>query len=203
MPSHVVLKNRVSTVPREKQSAAYRLFFNHRRVLVQQIFTMNARTMGEVGIPTSGNEKVDRDLRTEWVTIQLTPVEMTQYIQRGARLMFENPEAATRLYLDLVEHLKNWLDVFDTNPNLRRAPIDELRLFDELAGEVFKYASRRLMPDEEASGYGAWLAQMSRFRRGITTQVLSETPTSHGAPTYRSYSDQIAERLAKRLERRG
>jgi hypothetical protein len=78
-----------------------------------------------------------------------------------------------------------------------------LRLFDELAAEVFKYASPRLINDEDASGYGAWLAQMSRFRRGITAQLLAETPTTVGAPSYRSYSDQIAERLAKRLERRG
>lgn len=202
MPGHIVLKNRVNTVPVEKQTAAYRLFHFYRRVMVQQIFTMNAGTLQQVGMPTSGNEKVDRDLRTEWVTVAMTAPEMTTYLQRGAALMFERVEVATQLYLDLVEHLRDWLQAFYDNPNLRKAPVDDLRLFDELAKECFKYANPRLMKNEEDTAYGQWLAAGTRqtgFDMGIFSPEEERKPV---IATYTSLSDQIAEKLAHRLERR-
>lgn len=202
MPTHIVLKNLVHTVPVEKQTAAYRLFHIYRRVRVQQLFTMNAQTLEEVGMPTSGMDKVDRDLRTEWVTVKLTPVEMSNYIQRGAAVMFEKVEDATKVYLDLVEHLRDWLQAFHDNPNLRHAPLKDLTLFDELAREVFKYASPRLIKREEDTAYGQWLASGVRntgFDIGIFDPKEERGPI---IASYHSLSDQIAEKLAQRLERR-
>jgi hypothetical protein len=202
MPGHIVLKNVVQTVDPEKQTAAYRLFHHYRRVMVPQLFTMNAKTLEEVGMPTSGNEKVDSYLRTEWVTIQLTAVEMCAYMQRGAGIMFQNADAATKLYLDLVEHLRDWLQAFHDNPNLRKAPVRDLHLFDELAREVFKYANPRLMKNEEDTAYGQWLAlgvRSTGFDIGIFSPQEEQKPI---IASYTSLSDQIAERLAHRLERK-
>lgn len=202
MPSHIVIKHFCHTVPAEKQTAAYRLFHFYRRVRVQQIFTMNAKTLEEVGMPTSGLEKVDRDLRTEWVTVKLTAVEMTAYLQRGASIMFERIEDATQVYLDLVEHLRDWLHVFSENQNLRQAPIKDLTLFDELAREVFKYANPRLIKNEEDTAYGQWLATGVRstgFDIGIFDPQEARRPV---VASYTSLSDQIAEKLAQRLERK-
>jgi hypothetical protein len=202
MPNHIVITNWCHDVPVEKQTAAYRLFHIYRRVRVQQIFTMNARTMEEVGMPTSGMEKVDRDLRTEWVTVKLTPVEMSAYLQKGASVMFEKIEDATKVYMDLVEHLRDWLQAFIDNPNLRHAPLKDLELLDELAREVFKYANPRLMKNEEDTAYGQWLASGVRstgFDIGIFDPKEERRPI---IATYTSLSDQIAEKLAQRLERK-
>jgi hypothetical protein len=204
MPGHIVLKNVVQTVPVEKQTAAYRLFHIYRRVMVPQVFTMNQNTLQEVGMPTSGNEKVDRYLRTEWVTVKMTPVEMTTYLQRGASILFENDADATQVYLDLVEHLRDWLQAFYDNPNLRKAPIRDLQLFDDLAREVFKYANHRLMKNEEDTAYGQWLAGGVRtmgfdVALGIFSSKEEQKPV---IASYTSLSDQIAEKLAQRLERK-
>lgn len=200
MPSHIVLQNLVHSIPRGKQSAAYRLFHDHRRVRTQQLFTMNTRAMNEIGVSTTGDPELDRQLRTEWVHVALTAVEMTTFLHRGAGLMFDDPRVATALYLDLVEHLRGWLDLFDKNPNLRRAPLQDLQAFDELAAAVFPFASRDLLPNEEDAGYGAFLAKAARRRRTLFSEMAAAA--AEDVPikvSYKPLSDQIAEKLAKRL----
>ena len=200
MPSHLVLPNRVNSVPADKRTPAYKLFHFYRRVMVQQLFTMNTGTLKEVGTSTSGNPGVDRDLRSQWVTVSLTAVEMTEYLQKGAALMFEDPATATTLYLDIVEHLRGWLDSFINNPSLKRAPLEDLRKFDELAAAVFPYANARLMANEDDAGYGSWLAKAARRRRGLASMLANQAEEQvPQRAVYRSLSDQIAERLAQRL----
>lgn len=200
MPSHNVLQNLVSTIPRSKHTAAYRLFHYHRRVMVQQLFTMNVKVMAEIGVSTTGDPKIDQQLRSEWVTISLTGVEMTQFMQKGAAMMFEEHKTPTAVYLDCVEHLRGWLDLFDKNPNLRRAPLNDLKLFDDLAGAVFPYASRQLMPNEDDAGYGAFLARAARRRRGLAAELInSQTDDMPVKLSYKPISEQVAERLARRL----
>jgi hypothetical protein len=193
MPQHMVLQNRVREMPPELHTAAYRLFHYYRRVQVQQLFTMNAKTLAQVGSPTSGNPAQDSALRTQWVTVSLTAVEMVAYKEKGAALLFEDTKTPTQLYLDLVDHLRGWLDIFNKNPNLRRAPLEDLRKFDELAAAVFPYASAQLMPN-------AFLAKQARRRRGLAAELFAIKEEQ--APVrqfYRPLSDQIAERLARRL----
>jgi hypothetical protein len=197
---HIVYTNWVHTVAPDRQSAAYRLFHIYRRVLVQQLFTMNEKTLKEMQ-PTSGNTTIDADLRTEWVTVSLTAPEMCDYIKRGASLMFQNVKEATTLYVDLVQHLRGWLDLFDRNPGVKKVPLDDLRQFDELASMVFPYASRQLMAYEDDIGYGAFLVRAARRRRGLMAELSQEfgAETAPVRPAWRSLSDQIAERLAHRL----
>jgi len=198
--AHMVLPNRVQEVPPAQHTAAYRLFHYYRRVQVQQIFTMNAKTLEEVGSPTSGNLSQDSHLRTQWVMVHLTAVEMTMYRDKGAALMFEDVKVPTVLYLDLVEHLRNWLDAFHKNPNLRRAPLDDLTKFDELAAAIFPYANPRLMPHEDDAGYGAFLAKHARRRRGLASELIAaKSEEAAVRQFYRPLSDQIAERLAQRV----
>lgn len=197
-----VIDKPIHAIPVKEQTAAYRLFFHYRPVQVQQIFTMNTATMEQVGAPTSGNPEIDKDLRTEWVSVSYTAPELVALLKRGGAFMFTDVPAATKLYLDLVEHLRNWQHAFETNGTLRRAPLPDLQAFDELAGETFKYVSHSLINDEDITGYGSWLAQMSRFRRGITQNVLAGPMEHGGVPTYRSISDQIAAQLDHRTARR-
>jgi hypothetical protein len=75
-------------------------------------------------------------------------------------------------------------------------------LFDELAREVFKYANPRLIKREEDTAYGQWLASGVRntgFDIGIFNPKEEWMPT---IASYTSLSDQIAEKLAQRLERK-
>lgn len=200
MTQAVVYTNRVQEVPKEQHSPAFRLFHYYYRVMVQQMFTMDAAVAAQWGSPTSGNPDWDREMRNAWVEVQLTPVEMVALLQRGAALEFHDEQQATTIYLDLVAHLRGWLKAFETNPNLRRAPLEDFRLFDELAGQIYPYASAVLMANEDDAGYGAFLARRSR-RRGSAAILSSRTAegnTDASRGVYRPLSEAIAERLVKR-----
>lgn len=200
MTQAVVYTNRVQEVPKDQHSPAFRLFHYYFRVSVQQLFTMDAGVAAQWGTPTSGNPDWDRQMRNAWVEVQLTPVEMVALLQRGASLEFHDTQQATAIYLDIVAHLRGWLKAFETNPNLRRAPLEDLRLFDELAAQIYPYASAVLLANEDDGGYGAFLARASR-RRGSAAVLSGRDPEARTmAPrgSYRPLSDAIAERLVKR-----
>lgn len=202
MTQAVVYTNLVQEVPKDQHTPAYRLFHYYYRAWVQQIFTMDADVAAQWGTPTSGNPAWDKEMHNAWVEVQLTPVEMVGMLQRGAALEFTDAEQATSIYLDLVAHLRGWVKAFAVNPNLRRAPLEDLRLFDELAGQIYPYASYVLMKNEDDAGYGAFLARTAR-RRGSATVLLGKGSDGvTGAPrgSYRPLSEAIAECLAKRTQ---
>lgn len=201
MSQAIVHTHQVKDIPKDMQSPAYRLFHYYYRVWVQQLFTIDAGIAGEWGTSTSGDPKLDKEMRSAWVEVQHTPVEMVQLLQRGAALEFTDVHQATAIYLDILAHLRLWVKAFETNPNLRRAPLEDLRLFDDLAGQLYPYASHTLMAGEEDAGYGAFLARTAR-RRGNTTILRGLAPAPGKGPsrgTYRPLSDTVAELLAKRV----
>lgn len=202
--THIVLKNIVKSVPTEQHTAAYRLFFYPVSVMVQQVFTIDAEIAEKFGTPTTGNADLDREFRNAWVSVSITAVQMVEYMEKGATLMFQESQSPTKVYLDLVEHLRAWLQAFDRNPNLHRAPLEDLRKFDELAARIFPYASVQLMPNEDDAGYGAFLARSSRRRGGLASLrriEAFEAPQLRGS--YRPLSDAIAEKLARRISYHG
>lgn len=202
----LVLTNRVFTVPKEQQTACYRLFEHRHPCMVQQIFTLDKGLLAirGGGTVTSGDEKWDRELAHAWVHIRPTPVEMVDLMEAGAALMFESAEVATKVYLDLVHHLRNWMHHLDINPNVRVVPLQDLEKFDELAAMVFPYANPLLMRNEEDAGYGAFMARRARRRRASASMAVTmadPTGDAKGAlSVYESLSARIAEKLAKRIK---
>ncbi len=195
----IIQTHSVKEVPKEEHTPAFRLFFYPYTIMVQQLFTMDQGLAERWGTPTSGNAKLDKEFRSAWVRVRATPVQMVEFMERGAALQFESFEDATRIYLDIVEHLRGWIKAFDVNPNLRRAPLEDLRQLDELAARVYPYANPNLLVNEDDGGYGAFVARASR-RRSTLASTLKQAPSPPGAlrSTYRHLSDAIAERLARR-----
>lgn len=203
MSSHAIqLTNVMKTVAAADQTAAYRLFHHPRRCMVQQMFTINREVAEKFGTLTSGDATRDREMRNEWVNVLLMAPDMCEMIERGASIMFDNPAVATKLYLDLVEHLRNWLHLFETDPNVTEAPINDLRQFDELAALIFPYAAPSLMKHEDDAGYGAFMAKLRRGgrvtldwrNRGQAADPTLPKPTQK----YRPLSDAIADWMYRR-----
>jgi hypothetical protein len=201
----VTRTNWAPDVPKEKQTCAWRLFHIHHPCMVPQVFTMNRQIMENWGVPTTGDEKLDRDMRTEWVSVNLTPVQMVEFMDKGSPIMFQDHDVATRVYLDLLGHLRAWNHIFDINLNLRKAPLNDLAKFDELCAMIFPYANPRLMRNEDDAGYGAFLARRSRRALGSVAMAQHTRTLSEGEQPmqYESLSARIAERLAKRLKELG
>lgn len=202
----VTRTNWVREVPASQQTCAWRLFNVPHPCLVPQLFTMNQQIMENWGVPTTGDERLDRDMRNEWVSVQLTAVQMVELMDRGAPIMFQDHDVATKVYLDLLGHLRAWNHIFDVNLNLRRAPIADLAKFDELAAMIFPYANPRLMVHEDDAGYGAFLAR--RHRRALGSVAMAQRVRAIEAQgeapmQYESLSARITERLAKRIKELG
>lgn len=200
MTGHCIVYSNLAQMPKaDEQTAAYRLFNHSHQCMVQQMFTMDAEVAAQWGTPTTGDERLDRDMRNEWVPVRLSAVQMTEYMARGAGIIFQDAKVAAKVYLDIIEHLRDWIKAFEVNPNLRRAPLDDLRAFDELAGAVYRYAMTELKTNEDDSGYGAFLARAMRRGRRLKPGVAEEGQTAAAIGTYRPMSDVIATKLAKRL----
>jgi hypothetical protein len=205
MTAHAITyTNFVIDVPKEKASPAYRLFHHRYRCAIQQIFLLDAGVMEKWGAPTSGDAARDKEQLNAWVEVRPTPVEMCQFLQNGAAIQFHDDRTATEVYLDLVAHLRAWISAFESNPNLRHAPLEDLRVFDELAAAIYPYANANLMSNEDDAGYGAYLARNSRRSSGLMSRnraALAEKQTVTGIRSiYRPLSEAVAEKLAKRLK---
>lgn len=201
----VTRSNWAVDVPKDKQTCAWRLFHVPYLCMVPQLFTMNQQIMENWGTPTTGDERLDREQRSAWVSVQLTAVQMTEFMDRGSPIMFQDYEVATKVYLDLLGHLRAWEHAFDVNLNLRRAPLADLVKFDELCGLIFPYANPRLMKHEDDAGYGAFLARRGRRASGSIAMAQHQRELLvHERPAqYEPLSTRIGERLAKRLKELG
>ena len=211
----IVRKAQVHFVPRENQSAAYRLFNRRYLCKIQQFFTMDPELIQRTGLPTTGDEKLDMQMRNEWTSIYMTPVVMVHYMERGAGFMLEDVTQANDIYQDIGEHMRNWLVALQTNPNISKAPLDDLAKFDDLASVLYPYATtaQRRLPERGAmSGFLAKRAKvggltsrmaMPRHLREKALQEATGAPGGIAGSGHQSLTMRIAELVAKRRKEMG
>lgn len=132
----------------EETSVAYKLFHRYFKCYMPQFHLYSEEYIEKVGIPTSGDRVIDRELANAPVLCQLTAAEMATHLANGANLTLENPKDSVVLYQLVSEHLTNWQHIVNDPLDHTEPPLEDLKKFDELASELYKTARVYLNEDQ-------------------------------------------------------
>lgn len=185
--------------PPEKHSAAFKIF-NYR--FICQLAQMHLYTMEYLqqnGYATTGNPVEDRELAKSKVHAQLTIAAMAVYHNQGVSFHLVNPSDAAKIYRILLRHLQDWNSTVNQQFNMVKPPIEDLRMFEDLASTIHPYAAKDLAASEQHTGLSDRLDAIRRARAGATRQVeVAIAPTRKHQHT--PMVDAIARTISERAQ---
>lgn len=94
----------------------------------------------QVGVPTSGDRNIDRELANSEILCQLTIAEMAEKFANGATLTLEDPKKSVEIYETINEHIGDWRQISSNPLGMEEIPVEDLRMLEELAIEIYKIA---------------------------------------------------------------
>jgi len=158
--------------PKKEKTVAWLLFHQRWHVSIPEMYLHDKAYLEEVGIPSSGDRAIDRQMALNRREVRLTAAALALFLDEGAPIRLVYPKDAIPLYRLIVEHLNNWKTVIATEFNYGKPPIEDLRKFDALAAAVFPVANQfeEFKPQESNV--------MERLNRALTKR----SPISLNAP---------------------
>lgn len=162
----------------EEPTVAWRLFHERFLVSIPEMFLYSEKYIQETGLVSSGDRAVDRQMMLNRREMYLTPAAIAMYHDEGAPVRLLNPRDAMVMYKLIVEHLENWKWVIETQFNYGEAPIDDLKVFDKLAIQLFPLANQFEEFRPRPKGI---FEQLSRIRRSPIGLTAPEKPADQPA----------------------
>lgn len=127
-------------VPEEQNTPAWKIFNKRFKCRVPFLHTMSVDYIENFGIPTSGDERFDQEIKNELSDRMLTIVEMVNYFSSGVNVEVDKISDTKEIYELISDHLTAWKDRLSASFHTRNAPIEDLIKMDEFATAVYKYA---------------------------------------------------------------
>lgn len=140
--------------------ASYRLFHKRYDVRVPAYQLVSKAEMDLVGVPHSGDKRLDKALREDFRPARLTPIGLTLLFEEGASILFTHPKDAMEVFNDIITHLENWDHLIKTSYNIVAPPIDEL---DQLVNFSRGLEAYSYYMDKQRGTNFAFSKQMLRF----------------------------------------
>lgn len=192
-------------VPQRPKTPAFKVFHSKFLCLMSQMHLVSSEYLEQGGWPTSGDAKIDRTMAEQKIQVQLTIAAMAMYHADGVPFQIYNPPDSARIYQYLYDHLSDWKQQIQMNPGTVDAPIEDLRKFDALAAEVYRYARfylRDTMPFHGTlfNSINA-LAHSRGFSRGLPPKQSEEKPAAAHNPLPEKHTP-MAESMAKTVAER-
>lgn len=186
------------TGPDGKPTVAWRLFNDRWLCAVPEMYLYDQKYIDQVGRVTTGNKQIDNMLAHTRRDIYLTVVGIAMYHDEGAPVRLRNPKDAIPIYKMLTEHLQNWKTVIETQFNFK-APIDDLRKMDALAGAIFPLAAQWEEFDPKTRGIFEHLAKLNRTKLSLHApqKVVTEHARILEGMTGEAPAPQTIEMMAK------
>lgn len=150
-----------------EHTAAYKIFHYYFRCYIAQHQLYSKEYLKNVGVPITGNKTIDSAMANSKTLAQMTIMEMAVHLDNGANLTLEDPRKSVEIYQIIREHLTNWQRQVQTSIVISEAPVEDLRMLDKLASEVYKIAKGYMKNAPIQSGLFGKLRAMEQ-RRGIT-----------------------------------
>lgn len=184
----------------EHHSAAFKLFHYNYQCRVSQIHMYGLEYLREAPMPTTGRADTDRVLAQQFIHVQLTVDAMAELHHDGASIFLVDPKDAVKIYRDIRRHLQDWLGDVESSMHRRTPPIEDLRMFDQLAAAIYPFARADLVEQPFHGRLGDFLNGLSRSRGGISKRAAGpeETPAAAVAPIHTPLADSIASMDSKR-----
>lgn len=105
------------------------------------------------GMPTSGDDVLDKQMHGEMVDTYMTINQIVEYFKAGVVITVRDREDTKRIYDIVSGYMTAWATALETGLNIGGAPVDDLVLLDRFAGTVFPYAQEFVRPENKLSRF--------------------------------------------------
>lgn len=166
-----------------EHSAAYKLFHYPFDCTIPAFYLYSKEYVQTFGIASSGVSQIDESQSRAPQRVRLTPAAMAMYFDEGAPIGLINPRDSVRIYQYLREHLIDWQNSLNRDVNRRDSPVDDLRMLENFAAEIYKVARCFMAEMPEDSSLFNKLRNMGSRRavrrRGVEPEVKTNMPEEH------------------------
>lgn len=186
--------------PIEEQSAAYKLWHHQFACRINQIHLYETAYLEQARVAYSGDKNVEKALANQSVTAMFVPAALAEFVHEGVPFQLVDPRDAANIYRIVHQHLKDWQHAASSEVNVMDGPIEDLRKFDALAGEIYPFARPYLAINPFHGTFLATLDGMSR-RRGLSRH-RTEKPVESVVDSLPSGHTPMADAISKPLAAR-
>lgn len=111
--------------------------------------TISLNDLKEFGLPTTGNDLLDKQIHNEVVTIMIPIDAIVEYYRAGIKVVFPRSNELEPMYNTVNRYLIAWKKQLEHGVNISGAPVDDLILLDKFASEL--YQQTRLINGDKVS----------------------------------------------------
>lgn len=186
-------------------SAAYVIWHKRYDCRIPQMFLHNLQADAIIGVPTTGDAQLDRAMAQELRPAGLTIAAMALLRRDGARIMIDDLDAAVEIYDTIRKHQQDWKREIVTSIHRRNAPVDDLRMLDDLAAEVYPFARRRIAElhafhGQLGDGFDPFFSHLGSFRQRNREEEKVK-PAAVQPVQHERISDDVATLISQRRQR--
>lgn len=91
----------------------------------------------KVGHISTGDPREDEKLMNEEVHVGGSIEDILRLYRKGVNVTFRDGKDMVEIYEVLVEHLNNWIEYINYDPNVKNAPLSALNLMEEFCQDIF------------------------------------------------------------------
>ena len=181
MVSSSVIEGYVHNPKQQEHTAAFKIWKYLFLCEVAEMHLMSQEFIEKAGLVTTHDPELDRSMALQPRQCQLTIAGMTQFHSEGISFNLVNPEDSIRIYQIIFDHLTDWSNAVRDNVNVLEAPVDELRMLDDLAAEVYKLARFYWKDNPYHGRLEHFLHQKTRnrIRRHTKLTLKTDNPVEH------------------------
>lgn len=187
-------------------SAAYVIWHRRFDCRIPQMYLHNLEAESIIGAPTSGDPQLDRQMARQMMPAAMTIAAMALLRREGASILIDSQDDAVTIYNTIYKHQQDWKRELAVSLHRRNAPVDDLRMLDDLAGEIYPFARRRIAElhafhGQLGDGFETFFSHLGSFRQR-NKEIEQEQKIDVIQPVQHTRtSDDVAEMMAKRRQR--
>lgn len=152
-------------VPENQRDTAWYIFNYQFLCRVNANQTRSIEHLRFFGMPTCGNERLDKEVANELMLTMLTINQMVEYHKSGISIGIVNHADSKMIYEFISNHLNFWKKNLENSLHVRNAPLEDLRLLDTFAGLVYEYAAPQFNTEHVDSMLARKLSTTLRVNR--------------------------------------
>ena len=124
------------------KTAAFRLFHQYYMILAPTSAMYDVNEYEYFGLPTTGDTKTDVILSNQKATFTVSAAKIAELVAGGVPVCLVDPKDSIPIYNDIIQHLVDWHDNLYNSMYPKKAPLEGLHEFDQLAYMMLRIARR-------------------------------------------------------------
>ncbi len=167
-------------------------------VRVPYVDTLTTQHIKDIGLPTTGNRILDRQMSQDLVNVVISIDAIVEYYRRGVTVYMRNNNDTTEIYGIVNNYLLAWKENVENGLNVGNVPAEDLMLLDRFAEMLYPVASAFGAPPRSSNsvfanfytGNGNFVSRGSFF---APTPIIGEKPKED---KHESVSGELAKAIA-------